>query len=407
MLKAYSKPFICVGFGLISTILVLQRFLFSSQAFSSGTFDVQGSATVRRNSSAKTPEEATTAVPNVVHFIHLVEQNQGEASFEFEFRHFIALYSAWHFLNPETIYIHTNVEDDIIKREIATSINPYTQAIGKISNLKFVHCTPPTSTTTGKAIAAIPNVSDFVRTDVLVKYGGTFLDEDVYVLRDLTPLRRSGFENVIGRQKNDQICPAVLLSTRNNRLMKAYHALQDVIFDGRWATHATDLLTTMAKDFSPADNQVLVLPQDSFFPLSWEVQDLKDLYGVHEEIGEPAVNNRPIDNTTDFIKNFQLHPPNTWQRDWRLSYTLHGWFSALLGGQTSLSADEIKNIFGAFDGINLEYVLAQNSNFARAVYPAVKHALDNGFLDGVRASLPNREAPPQQQQKELGGAVAP
>ena len=41
-------------------------------------------------------------------------------------------------------------------------------------------------------------------------------------------------------------------------------------------------------------------------------------------------------------------------------------------------ADEI---FGKFKDVTPEYVLAQNSNFARAVYPAVKHAMDNGVLD--------------------------
>ena len=137
------------------------------------------------------------------------------------------------------------------------------------------------------------------------------------------------------------------------------------------------------------------------------MQDLKELYRVHEDAGEPAVNNHPIDNLTDFIENFQLIPPNTWQRDWRLSYTLHGWTSSLLGGtQTWLSTDESKGIFGAFDGINFEYVLAQNSNFARAVYPAVKHALDNGFLDGVKGHVIDQEAPQRGEQKELGGAAA-
>lgn len=54
---------------------------------------------------------------------------------------------------------------------------------------------------------------------------------------------------------------------------------------------------------------------------------------------------------------------------------------------TLLSTDESKEIFGAFDGISSEYVLAQNSNFARLVYPAVKHALDNGFLDGAKGHV--------------------
>ncbi|KAF6224288.1 hypothetical protein HO133_010863 [Letharia lupina] len=288
------------------------------------------------------------------------QREAGLPTFGFEFRHFIAIYSAWHFLKPETIYIHTNVVDDIVKKEIATAINPYMQAIGKISNLESVHSTPPTNTTTGKTVVALPNMSDFVRTDALVKYGGIFLNEDSYVLRDLKPLRGTGFENFIGRQMNGQICPAVLLSTRDNNFMKAYHALQDVIFDGQC-----------------------------------------------NDVGKPAVNNHPIDNLTDFIENFQLIPPNTWQRDWRLSNTLHGWTSSLLGGtQTLLSTDESKKIFGAFDGINFEYVQAQNSNFARAVYPAVKHALDNGFLDGVKGHVIDQEAPQRGQQKELGGAAA-
>lgn len=42
-------------------------------------------------------------------------------------------------------------------------------------------------------------------------------------------------------------------------------------------------------------------------------------------------------------------------------------------------------MFGKFGGITLEYVLAQNNNFARAVYPAVKHALDNGIITPGKA----------------------
>lgn len=63
---------------------------------------------------------------------------------------------------------------------------------------------------------------------------------------------------------NGEICPAVLVATRDNKFTRAYHALQDVIFNGEWATHATELLTTTTKDSSPADDEVLVLLQDTF-----------------------------------------------------------------------------------------------------------------------------------------------
>ena len=62
---------------------------------------------------------------------------------------------------------------------------------------------------------------------------------------------------------------------------------------------------------------------------------------------------------------------------------LHGWTSGIRG---ELNDEQRATMFGKFGGITLDYVLARNSNFALAVYPAVKHALDNGHLDAARNS---------------------
>ena len=88
-----------------------------------------------------------------------------------------------------------------------------------------------------------------------------------------------------------------------------------------------------------------------------------------------------VQNLTSFIENFELYPPKTWQRDWRSSYVLHGWTSGI---EKQLTEGERIAMFGEFGDITLEYVLARNSNFARAVYPAVRHALDNGFLENAQ-----------------------
>ena len=76
-------------------------------------------------------------------------------------------------------------------------------------------------------------------------------------------------------------------------------------------------------------------------------------------------------NMTSFVESFQLKPSKIWRKDWRLSYALHDW---------RIDLGDSKKYFGEFGGIMLEYVLAKNSNFARAVYPAVKHALDNDVI---------------------------
>ena len=59
---------------------------------------------------------------------------------------------------------------------------------------------------------------------------------------------------------------------------------------------------------------------------------------------------------------------------------LHGWTSGI---KTELNDREREALFGTFGGISPDYVLARSSNFARAVYPALKHALDSGILDGI------------------------
>ena len=245
--------------------------------------------------------------------------------------------------------------------------------------MQFKYHKAITETTTGNTIHELPNQSDFIRTDVLEQYGGIYLDDDAYVLRDLAPLRYLPYQNIVGRQGGGQICPAILLAAPHNKMISAYHALQDSIFDGEWQTHATKLLTTLVQDFQDPDGQVLILDKETFFPLSWMYDDLVTLYGVDGHSILEVVNNRPTENLTDFVENFQLNPPETWKRDWRLSYVLHGWTTSLT---RNLERLEQEYVFGEFrEGITLDYVLAGRSNFALAVRPAIRHAVDTGVLD--------------------------
>ena len=324
-----------------------------------------------------------SSIPNIVHFVHLVGSEQTTA-LDLPFRQFIAIYSAWYYLKPSNIFIHTDIAESLIEDKIANTKSPYTRAVANLPGVRFKYHAATTSTSAGNTIHELPNQSDFVRTDILSRHGGIYLDDDAYVLRDLSPLRTLPFQNIVGRQAGGQICPAVLLSAPRNKLMSAYHTLQDSIFDGEWQTHATTLLTTLVKDFQQPEGQVLVLDQEAFFPLSWMMDDLVTMYGDNGEEQEggvevEVVNNRPTTNLTEYVDHFHLDPPATWKRDWRLSYVLHGWMSALKRNVEKL---EEREGFGDFsEGITLDYVLAGRSNFALAVRPAVRHALDTGVLD--------------------------
>ncbi|KAK3173217.1 hypothetical protein OEA41_006546 [Lepraria neglecta] len=321
--------------------------------------------------------QGSSTIPNIVHFVHLSYPNS-TAPFEFPFRQFVAVYSAWYYLRPETIYIWTNVEEGSIEGWIKKAKSPYTQAVSDLPGVEFKHHDTTNQTTNGTTVHLLPNQSDFVRTDILMKYGGIYLDDDSYILRDLKPLRHLHYDNVVGRQVNGEICPAVILAVPNNKMMATYHALQDVVFKfGEWADHATILLTTLVREFQSPDSQALVLNRDSFFPSSWYPEDLEKLYRVHPDEGLDIINNKPTENITDFIANFKLKEPKTWKRDWRLSYALHGWTSGI---DHSFNETKQLKLFGQDQGITLDYVLARSSNFALAVYPAVRHAVDAGVL---------------------------
>ena len=148
-------------------------------------------------------ESRPPTIPNIVHFVHLVPSSS-DPTFEFEFRQFIAIYSAWHYLQPETIYVHTNIKEQLINEALSRATSPYTKSVQQIPRVKFNHRIAPNQTESGNVIDNLPNQSDFVRTAVLLEQGGIYLDDDSYVLRDLTPLRTLGFENVVGKQITNQ-----------------------------------------------------------------------------------------------------------------------------------------------------------------------------------------------------------
>ena len=318
-------------------------------------------------------------IPNIVHFVLLIDPSQ-LTGFDVPFRHFVAIFSAYHYLRPDNIYIHTNAEQHLIDQAVVSNTNPYIQAISKIPNVIFYLQSLPNQTTSGQAIDELPHQSDFIRTKVLSELGGVYLDDDAYVLRDLAPLRISGFDNIVGKQLDDQICNAVIVSSAENELIKAYRTLQDEVFDGSWERHSTELLTALVMEFQTLGHQVLVLPQDSFFPSAWWQEDLQMIYGVHENEGPQPANDRNLRNLSDFIHNFELGGPKTWHRDWRSSYVLHGWTSGI---ERNMDEEARHELFGSFGGITPAYILARDSNFARAVFPVVQHAIDRGMLNDV------------------------
>jgi mannosyltransferase OCH1-like enzyme len=296
-------------------------------------------------------------IPNIVHFVHFETPSSWtipEPYLEFQFSHFLAIYSAYIYLKPDVIYIHTDAETQTIEK-VKESTHQWTNIIANLPSVEFKHVVAPERTKTGRPIQKLSHKSDFIRTMVMKKYGGIYLDEDSYVLKDFAPLRRAGFRNVVGRQHDKQIGCAIFLSTPENRLINAYQAQQHTAFNGGWITHAVILLSDLVNQFASIAGEVLVLEQNAFFPLSWETKDLATLYSVNQK----EVTAEWSYTTKAMTKDYKFST----------SYAIHGFNSA-----------NTKINFGSYGGITLDYILAQTSNFARTVYPAVEHAMKNGII---------------------------
>lgn len=217
----------------------------------------------------KTAKRIVGDIPNIAHFVRQLNRHaNGTAKpLLYEFRHFMAYYSSYHYLKPDSINIWSDATEEML--EVARQEgDEITKAVLAIPNLKFHHVTMPTRTSFGQEIKAYAHKSDFVRTRVMAEHGGQYFDDDAWVIRDLAPLRSTGYENVFGIEAMGDICQAMWMATPNNTLMKAFETLQDRVFDGDWLTASNSLITNLVHDIRgySHDRHALVLDRNALFP---------------------------------------------------------------------------------------------------------------------------------------------
>lgn len=81
----------------------------------------------------------------------------------------------------------------------------------------------------------------------------------------------------------------------------------------------------------------------------------------------------PVKSFDELVDNYKKERKFGWKRDWRNSYVIHGYSNAV----RDLKAEWL---FNPYKGFTPDYILSQQSNIGRALYPALKDAIDKGFL---------------------------
>lgn len=164
-------------------------------------------------------------------------------------------------------------------------------------------------------------------------------------------------------------------------LMEILYSAAHQVFDGEWSTHSIFLLSYVAKELAAMPSEVLLLHPEAFAPTSWEPKDQKRLF-MPKMATPPTSANDTTNATYDgpepratcmdamlWLRDHERSSKgNEWALDFSNTYILHAF------------DDDIHRIWGWDHVVDLRYVLERRSNYARAVYPAMRHAIDAGIL---------------------------
>ncbi|KAK9485768.1 hypothetical protein V1527DRAFT_482611 [Lipomyces starkeyi] len=311
-------------------------------------------------------------IPNIVHYVHLMSDPQG--TIQFGLKHFISIYSASLYFDPDVIYIHTDAPDDEVERARTSSeaSNKWSRLIFNLPKVVVNNETAPDYADNGEKILNLENKSDFVRAKVVYELGGIYLDWDVHALRDFKPLREAGFANVVGLQKDNLVNSGCYMAIKGSEMMRIWLKYEHIVYDGGWITHAVILLTNLSRKLVMIPHEVLILDRYALAPSSWEQEDAQSLFGSHSEAQAPHLGpadpHRPPLTTENAEALWELARTSSreeWENDYSSSYAIHAFKN---------------NDLHDFEGITLRYVLSRQSNFARAVYPVVQHAINTGII---------------------------
>lgn len=308
------------------------------------------------------------AIPNIVHYVWVL-RDPDAGNLEFKFKHFVSIYSSFLYLRPTTIYVHTNALPSAISAARRDQSGLWTRKIFDIPGVTVRSIEVPTRTRYGTELEALEHRSDFVRPAIMRDFGGIYLDFDVVPIRDMKPLRESGFRNVFGHELNEKVNNGVMLSVKGSRMMDVFDRDQHEAFDGWWISHSVHLLTKMANAMMAIPNEVLILERHAFIPDGWDDERHARLFRRHATQAVITDDNKiSVDdiggegfsywNWTKSAKR------QDWEMDYSKAYTVHALSPPL----------HVANRTPACLEISWDYVMERSSNYAAQIYPAMHHA---------------------------------
>jgi hypothetical protein len=169
-------------------------------------------------------------IPNIIHFIYGLEKDFGGKPFSYI--HYLAIKTAKVVNKPDIIYFHYQFEPKGVwweqskKYLTLNNIQPKTEIFGN----KLEH---------------FAHKSDVARLEILLKYGGIYLDIDVICINSFAPLLK--YKCVLGREENVGLCNAVILAEQNSKFLQIWYENYKNFNGENWNEHSVKLPLRLAK----------------------------------------------------------------------------------------------------------------------------------------------------------------
>jgi glycosyltransferase involved in cell wall biosynthesis len=210
-------------------------------------------------SFVQTHQPVQDSIPNVIHFVYGLKAEEPV----FTFLQYAAVASAYRVHQPAAILFHYFFEPCGFFWELARPL------------VTLRHILPPSSIF-GNPVIHYAHKADIVRLDVLLAFGGIYLDIDVVSLRPFSHLLLH--DTVMGKEgENGRIglCNAVIMSRKNSSFLTRWRNEYKNFNGSQWNFHSVILPSRLAQQFP---EEIHVLGHTSFFWPLWDRQGLLEMF---------------------------------------------------------------------------------------------------------------------------------
>lgn len=171
-------------------------------------------------------------IPNIVHFIFGFKNNYGYKNFSFI--NFLAIYTSWKVNRPEKIYFHYEFEPAGEWWELS---KPYL-TLNKINAPNEIF---------ENELKHFAHKADVVRLEMLIRYGGIYLDIDTICINSFKPLLK--YDCVMGIEPEKGLCNAVILANSKSEFLRLWYQDYKNFNGNYWNYHSVIFPLILAKQY--------------------------------------------------------------------------------------------------------------------------------------------------------------